>query len=65
MNKKDFWTLVLCDLVVVILLIEHLVGLCLALELMHIWLIVSLLVHIGILRNYAVVSKFVRKDYTR
>lgn len=52
MNKKDFWTLVFCNLVTVTLLIERLFGLCLALECLHIWSIISLLVHINILRYY-------------
>ena len=52
MNKKDFWTLVLCNLVTVTLLIECLFGLCLSLECLCIWTLISLLIHIAILRDY-------------
>lgn len=64
MNKKDFWTLIGCDIVVLILLIEHWCGLDLALECMCVTAIISALVHIHILRDYVIVNKFVRKDYT-
>lgn len=52
MNKKDFWTLIISDLAVVILLIEHLCGLALALELMCVGAIIATIVHIYILRDY-------------
>ena len=52
MNKKDFWTLVLFNLGIVVLLIEHLLGLTLALEIMIVWTMVSLIVNICVLRNY-------------
>jgi hypothetical protein len=65
MSKKDFWTLMFCNLVTVTLLIEHLCGLCLALEIMCIWTSISILAHISILRDYVKVSKFVHHDYTR
>jgi hypothetical protein len=65
MNKKDFWTLMLFNFVSVILLIECWCGLELALQCMCVWVIVSLLVHIGILKNYVISYSFVREDYTR
>jgi hypothetical protein len=52
MNKKDFWTLMVCNLATVVLLIEHLCGLELALECMCFTAIVSCIVHIWILRDY-------------
>ena len=52
MNKKDFWTLMVCNITVVVLLIEHLCGLSLALELMCFCAIISAIVHICILRDY-------------
>lgn len=65
MSKKDFWTLMFCNLVTVTLLIEHLCGLWLALEIMCIWTSISTLAYISILRDYVKVSKFVHRDYTR
>ena len=52
MNKKDLWTMLIPDIAVAILLIEHLCGLELALELMCICAIISAIVHICILRDY-------------
>lgn len=52
MNKKDFWTLLICNFGVLVLLIEHLCGLELALNCMIGWCIISLLIHIHILKDY-------------
>lgn len=52
MNKKDFWTLIGCNLTTGILLIEHLCGLDKALECMIFWTIISMLIHIHILKDY-------------
>ena len=52
MNKKDFWTLMFCDIAVLIIFVEHLCGLELALECMCFTAIVSCIVHICILRDY-------------
>ena len=52
MNKKDFWTLMACNLGTVLLLIEHLCGLEKALECMALWTIISMFVHIHILIDY-------------
>lgn len=52
MNKKDFWSLMACNFTTVLLLVEHLSGLEKALECMIIWTIISLLIHIHILKDY-------------
>lgn len=65
MNKKDFITMFVCNIIVALLLIEHLCGVDLALECMCIWGIVASIVNICILRNYVRVNAFVRKDCTR
>lgn len=52
MNKKDFWILVMFNLATLILLIEHWCGLELALPFMCVWTIVSLIVHICVLKDY-------------
>jgi hypothetical protein len=62
MNKKDFWFLMLCNLVTVTLLIEHLCGLCLSLECLCIWTVISLLIHIAILRDYIQLSIEVEEE---
>ena len=56
MNKKDFWSLMACNLITVVLLIEHLCGLEKALECMALWTIVSMIIHIYILRDYVRLS---------
>lgn len=56
MNKKDFWTIIICNLVVLILLIEYLCGLDVAFECMVVWTVISLLVHIYILKDYVRLS---------
>ena len=53
MQKKDFWTLVVCNLVTVILIIEHFCGMDLALEFMIGWQILNMIIHIYVLRDYA------------
>ena len=65
MNKKDFWTLIGCNICSLIILFEYICGLELALQSLCLWSVISAIVHINILRNYVVVNKFVRKDYTR
>jgi hypothetical protein len=62
MDKKDFWSLMFCNLVTVTLLIEHLCGLCLALELMCIWSTISILIHISIIRNYIKLITIIEED---
>jgi hypothetical protein len=52
MCKKDFWMSILFNLISVILLIEHWCGLDLAFEFMIGWTIISLFVHIYILRDH-------------
>lgn len=65
MNKKDFCMLMLFDFGSFVLLIEHLFGLDLAFGIFSIWTIISMLVHIYILRDYVVTHEFVREDHTR
>lgn len=65
MNKRDFWALMGCNLITVTLLLEHLSGLCLALEIMCIWTIISMLVHINILLDYIRIPVFVKEDFTK
>lgn len=62
MNKKDFWFLMLCNLVTVTLLIENLCDLCLSLECLCIWTVISLLIHIVILRDYIQLSIEVEEE---
>ena len=53
MDKKDFWTLIICGAVSFILLVEHLCGLRLALPILCAWSIFSLItLAVTILRNY-------------
>ena len=52
MNKKDFWSLVGCNFVSAVLLVELLCGLDKALECMLVWTIISLITHIHILKDY-------------
>lgn len=52
MQKKDFWTLMGCNIVTIFLLIEHFCHLQTALECLIIWQIFSLCLHIYILRDY-------------
>lgn len=65
MRKKDFWTLVLFNLGTLVLLLEHLAGLRFALELMCYWTVVSMIVHIWILKDYIFTSGFVKEDTTK
>ena len=65
MNKKDFWILMLFDFISVLLIIECWCGLELALPCMCGWVIVTLIVHICVLKNYVVSHCFVHEDYTR
>lgn len=65
MNKKDFWSLMACDFVSLVLLIEHLCGLEAAVWCLYGWTVISLTIHINIWRDYVVVHKFVREDHTR
>ena len=65
MSAKDFWALLISDVVVVILLIEYLCGLSLAIWCMCICFIVSLVMHIDILSMYLRRPVFTKKDYTR
>lgn len=65
MNKKDFWTLMICDIAVLVLLIEHWCGLELALPFMCVWTIISLIVHICVLKDYIFTFGFVKEDHTK
>jgi hypothetical protein len=65
MNKKDFWTLIACNFGTLILLIEHLCGLEIALTCMCVWTIVSMIIHICILKDYIFTFGFVEEDHTR
>lgn len=62
MNKKDFWTLMACNLATLILLVEHFCGMDLALECMCVWTAVSMLIHIHILRDYVRLSVVVEEE---
>lgn len=62
MNKKDFWTLMACNFVTLILLVEHFCGLDLALECMCLWTAVSMIIHIYILRDYVRLSITVEEE---
>ena len=46
MNKKDFLTLIVCNIVSVILFVELLVGLEAAFVCLVVWTIISLVIHI-------------------
>ena len=61
MNKKDFWTLMACNLTTLILLVEHFCGMDMALECMCVWTMVSMLIHIHILRDYVRLSVVVEE----
>lgn len=65
MNKKDFWTLIACNLGTLILLIEHLCGLEIALECMCVWTIISMIIHICVLKDYIFIREFVNEDSTK
>ena len=52
MNKKDFLTLLVCNLASVVLLIEHFAGLELALTCLVGWTVISLIIHICVLWDY-------------
>jgi hypothetical protein len=52
MNKKDFWTLMLFNIGTIILLMEHWCKLELAIYCLCVWTIISLIVHICVLRDY-------------
>lgn len=53
MQKKDFFMLMGCNLVTVVLLIEHLCGMDLALEFMIGWQMLNMIIHFFVLRDYA------------
>ena len=65
MRKKDFLASVLFNSGTLILFLEHLAGLRFALELMCYWTIVSLIVHIWILKDYIFTFGFVKEDHTK
>lgn len=65
MNKNDFLTLLIMNIVSLALLIEHWCGLELAISYFCGWMIVSMITHIYILRDYIVKAAFVKEDYTR
>lgn len=65
MNKKDFWTLMFFDFISVLLIIECWCGLKLAAICMCGWFMLSLVVHICILKDYVISYSFVQEDYTK
>ena len=56
MNKKDFWTLMIFNIVTVVLAIEHWCGLNLAFEIMLGWTFINLIAHICVLSDYIKVA---------
>ena len=64
-NKKNLITSIALNFVSIILLIEHWCGLEAAIYVLVGWMILSLVIHINILRDYVVVPTFVREDHTR
>lgn len=52
MNKKDFLTLLVCNIVSVILFVELMVGLEAALVCLVAWTVISLVIHICVLWDY-------------
>ena len=65
MNKKDFWTLLIMNITSIILLIECWCGLELALWCLCAWTIISMVVHICVLKDYIFTFEFVKEDYTK
>ena len=65
MNKKDFWTLMLCNIVSAILLVESFCGLEAAFYTLCIWSVISAVTHICVLRNYVITYSYVQKDYKK
>ena len=61
MNKKDFFTLMACNLTTLVLLIEHFCGMDLALECMCVWTAISMIIHIFILRDYVIIHGYVQE----
>jgi hypothetical protein len=64
-NKKNLITSLALNFVSLILLIEHWCGLEAAIYVLVGWTILSLIIHINILRDYIIVHKFVREDHTK
>jgi hypothetical protein len=64
-NKKNLITSLTLNFVSLILLIEHWCGLEAAIYVLVGWTILSLIIHINILRDYVIVHKFVREDHTK
>lgn len=56
MKKKDFWTLIGCDAAIAVLILEHLAGLEVAIHCLSIWTIITLIIHIAILKEYIVIG---------
>lgn len=52
MQKKDFWGIILVDVVFLALFIQFLIGLRFAFELLVMWIVVSFCTHVYILRDY-------------
>ncbi len=65
MNKKDFWILMLCNIISAILLVECFCGLEAAIWCLCGWSIISAATHICVLKDYAITYSFVQKDYTK
>ena len=62
MNKKDFWTLVIMNVVSLILLIECCCGLETAICCLCVWTIISMIVHIWVLSFYVRLSIFIEEE---
>lgn len=65
MRKKDFWTLLICNLVTLGLLIEYLSGLEVALTCLLVWIVASMIIHICVLKDYIFTFGFVKEDHTK
>lgn len=64
-NKKNLIISFVCCIITLILLIEYLCGLEIAIYCLCGWTMLSCIIHINMLRDYVVVHKFVKKDYTK
>lgn len=63
MKKKDFWILIGCDAAIVALILEHLAGLEVAIHCLSIWTIITLIIHIAILKEYIIIgTEIVEED---
>jgi hypothetical protein len=56
MKKKDFLTLLICNLGTLVLFVEHFIGLEIAGICLWLWTILSLIIHIAILKEYIIIG---------